>query len=380
MLKIKVFLCLSIVLIILSIPISLASSSINLGVNDSIVTPPKNIPPVFIDNVCYAPADIFSQNFLISTSYDDISKTVTLIRGETSLSFNMRQNIAIDSDKNVYFYTSYFENNTFMVPARLVCDVFGLKYSYLTSINTVRIRLTAANLSDNQFIEQYKNIINPPVTNNSSNQNTNNSSNTTTETPSKETSYKDVYLMFLNQPNQYTSNVLSTLNTAGTKATFFASKESISAYPAVLFDVFVSGHSLGIDMTSINNINSTSAQTLISYADDTNTLFMKVLKTKYTALLFSQEQYSSLTEDQKSTLTSAGYTIWSADIVTQSKTDTPDMSTIVYNTTAQIGRQNYTIKLLIEDTQNSYNAISSITSYCNNNNSKFYTITQTKKP
>jgi hypothetical protein len=372
LLKIKYFIFLCIFSIVLSITISLASSSINLGINDSIVTPPKNIPPVFIDNICYVPVDVFSQNFIISYSYDDISKTITLIRGNSSLSFNMRQNIAIDSDKNVYFYTCYYENNTFMVPARLICDVFGLKYSYLTTINTVRIRMTAANLSDNQFVDQFKNILNPPVIETPDNPDSNNDTENIV--------YKNIYLMLSNQPNSYTLNVLSTLNNTSSKATFFATKDNISTYPAVLFDIFVSGHSLGIDMTGFDNINTESTQTLISYADDTNTLFMKVLKTKFNALLFTQEQASAFTAEQRSAITSAGYKIWTPNIVTQVKSQTPATANIIYNTTNQISRQNYTIKLLTVDTENSYNALSSIINYCNENNTKFYTITPTKKP
>lgn len=370
MLKIKIIIFVCIFLIILSFPISFASSTITLGINDTIVSPPKNIPPVFIDNVCYVPVDVFSQNFIITYSYDDISKTITLIRGNSSLSFNMRQNIAIDSDKNVYFYTCYYENNTFMVPARLVCDVFGLKYSYLTTINTVRIRMTAANLSDNQFVDQYKNILNPPV-NNSDKPSNNDTDNTV---------YKSIYLMLLNQPNAYTPNILSTLNNTATKATFFATKESISTYPAVLFDIYVSGHSLGVDMTNFDNIGSISAQALVSYAEDTNEMFMKVLKTKFNALLFTQQQSTALTVEQRSALTSAGFKIWVPNIVTQSRTQNPATANIVYNTTNLINKQNYTVKLLTIDTENSYNALSSIINYCNENQSQFYIITPTKKP
>lgn len=349
-------------------PFSFASSSVNLGINDSLVTPPKNIPPIFIDNVCYVPVDVFTQNFIITHSYDDVTKTITLIRGDKTLSFNMRQNIAIDYKNDVYFFSSYFENNTFMVPAELVCDVFDLRYKHLPSINTVRIRLTAANLSDNQFIETYKNIINPPAVDNSNNQNNNN------------LNYKNIFFMMQNQPNKDTSNNLSTLNTAGIKSTFFATKENIFTYPAVLFDIFISGHSLGIDMTSFNSINTVSAQTLVSYADDTNILFMKILKTKYNALLFSEEQFSLLTQEQITALKNAGYKIWSPDIISQQKNQTLDTANIIYNSTNQISRQSSDIKILIADDQASYNALSSIINYCNNNNSRFYTISITKKP
>ena len=78
-----------------------AVMDISLGINDSLVDPPRGIRPVFAGNVCYVPIEVFTGNFALSYSYDGVSKTLSVSGGRHSLTFNMIQNIATDENYEV---------------------------------------------------------------------------------------------------------------------------------------------------------------------------------------------------------------------------------------------------------------------------------------
>jgi len=214
--------------VIFTAPPSYAVTDISLGVNDSIVTPPGGVRPVFVDNVCYVPIDVFEDYFSLSYSYDGVSRTLTVFGGSHSLSFDMRQNIATDDEFQVYYVRCYYDNSTFMVPARVMCEVFGLRYSFITSINTVRIRLPAA-MSDEDFTDMHRDslIQKPSVPSN--------------DNDSKE-NVADVYLMFASPDAEKLDEILGTLDDTGAKATFFVCAGTMSAHPSYIAKIAAHGH------------------------------------------------------------------------------------------------------------------------------------------
>ncbi|MBR2742013.1 MAG: polysaccharide deacetylase family protein [Clostridia bacterium] len=299
---------------LLSSGVSLAVMDISLGINDSLADPPRGIRPVFVSNVCYVPIEVFTNYFALSYSYDGVSKTLSVSGGRHSLTFNMIQNIATDENLEVYYVPCYYENSTFMVPARVMCDVFGLRYSFLSSINTVRLSLRAANLSDREFTERYKGELMPKEPESTPVQ-------TQTDTPAQtqqggplpgegepeEEITPDVYLMFVSPPEERLSGILEALRTNGAHATFFVSAGYIKNAPDSAARILAAGHELGIDLSDMPEAD---AEALSALARDTADTLARLYKVGVNAVYISQEQYGALEEGAAEQISAAGFIVW----------------------------------------------------------------------
>ena len=295
---------------------ALAVMDISLGINDSLVEPPRGIRPVFAGNVCYVPIEVFTNNFALSYSYDGVSKTLSVSGGRHSLTFNMIQNIATDESLEVYYVTCYYENSTFMVPARVMCEVFGLRYSFLSSINTVRLSLRAASLTDREFTEKYKAELLPkepepekvtaappaPAVSAPAAAQVEEE-----ETPEDET--PDVYLMYASPQYERLPAVLEALDRSGAKAVFFLSEEYLRDHPESAAEVLASGQEPGIDMSG-----AADAAGIIAGAVRTADIMARVYKTGVNAVYITSEQYDALSAEDMQAINDAGFTVWRARI------------------------------------------------------------------
>jgi len=174
-----------------------------------------------------------------------------------------------------------------MVPASLMCQVFGLRYSFLSSINTVRLSVTAVNLTDAQFAARYS----------------------AQGTPDEDRA-PDVYLMFDGINEDYTPQILETLRELSAHATFFVDMKTITQSPKECMKILAHGHALGISLTGTEGIAPLSAKEIIAEAKTAQELIASLYKTGVNALYFSETQLESLGDLSREAIADAGFSIW----------------------------------------------------------------------
>lgn len=342
---------------------SYAVMDISLGVNDSLVEPPGGIRPVFVDNVCYVPIEVFTNYFSLTYSYDGVSRTLSVFGGAHTLSFNIRQNIATNENLEVYYATCYYDNSTFMVPARVMCEAFGLRYSFISSINTVRIRLSAANLSDKAFADKYINELIPPQPNvpNAGNDGD----------VSEETHTPDVYLMFVSPSGEKLDEILDTLDNLGVSATFFLSGQFLSDNPKDAAKIIAGGHELGMDLSDFDFNSEYTTQSLLGYVNGVSLDIARLYKVNTNAVYITDEQNGKISKNAAAALAEEGYKIWVPKIAEPSN---------VYSVTNRLVGNSRFVSVSLKSNDNVSNMIRGIANYVFEKDASFNTIKLTSKP
>jgi len=144
--------------LVVILPHSSAANEVFVGINN-IMLPLTDAMPVYSDGIWFIDYHDFTRGDLnMHASYNQDMGTAVLYNWDTTLVFNVGKGTAYKTGGSQYNQRSFFKNGTIYVPAAFVCDQFGIAFSYLSDVSTVRLRTTSS-MSDTMFTYIAKNRI-----------------------------------------------------------------------------------------------------------------------------------------------------------------------------------------------------------------------------
>ena len=309
----------------LLLPLHASASTIVLtAVNDEFLPLSTSTMPTKKSGEWYAPYTVFG-SFQITSSVQE-SGDVLVLQGESrTLTFSVSQGYVYDQNMNGYSQPAYSINGTIYVPVKLVCGQFGLSYSLISGENQIlRICDENAMLSDNDFLSQssgqagdivdeYKEESVPkpkPPVEPEEPEEDNRPEPVPPEEPIEPATIRPnlIYLTFYGTPNEYSADLLDTLQQYGRTATFFlpVTEEWDAEF---IRRILAQGHTIGLW------VNAADIGQL-QHANDR--LF--ALTGTVTRLVSVQEGSDQLTEEQRGTLLENGYRLWDATVTADDET------------------------------------------------------------
>lgn len=247
------------------IPVSAADLYFT-SINDNLQPLTADTMPVWSGGTLYVPYSVFDSNSTgvklgLECSYERTSNTVTL--------YNLRKMLVFDLDAGIsrneltgetFSAKAITRNSRPYLPLYLVCDFFGLTYSYNTISQgyLVRIKSSAVVLSDEMFIDaagdfinrrlrEYYQSLNPSTDTGSGS----GSSTVVTPTPVPDDDEDEgsatvrTYLAFRCEDAAGTTAVLDALG-EGTYTLFLLTPQVMEENPDLVRRILGSGHSIGI--------------------------------------------------------------------------------------------------------------------------------------
>ena len=147
-----------------------------LAANDKWCDLPNNALPLSVGGTIYVPYTLFDKdatNVDLGVYYgikQDRGTVLSLYSLNGTLTFSISQGVCTNGDGDIMSFRGIMRNNIPYVPARSVCDFFGLQYSYLTTTDRgilIRICSSSASLSNTVFLnaaassmmDRYNNVL-----------------------------------------------------------------------------------------------------------------------------------------------------------------------------------------------------------------------------
>ena len=238
-----------------------AGSIVLTAVNDEFLTLETNTMPTKKSGEWYIPYNVFNNFGIISYTQDNGDSLVMQNQNQT-ITFSLSQGYTYDKDSNTLSQPAYYINDTIYLPIKLMCAQFGLSFSVITGENLiVRICDQYATLSDSAFVnsnnqnseqivDDYKNENNSSkpeiVTPKPEPEDTNEPEPVPPEQPITPATVRPelVYLAFLGETNEFSDDLLDTLQIYSTNATFFLPLDD-KWNDDFIRKAIVQGHSIG---------------------------------------------------------------------------------------------------------------------------------------
>ncbi|MBR5479563.1 MAG: hypothetical protein IKU84_05245 [Clostridia bacterium] len=135
-----------------------AANEVFVGINN-VMLPLDNAMPFYSNGAWYIDYLDFTRGDLgISASYNKDLGTAVLYNWDVTLVFNVGKGTAYKEGGTQYNQRSFFRNGTVYVPAAFVSEQFGVTFSHISEVNTLRFRTTSS-MSDTMFTYIAKNRI-----------------------------------------------------------------------------------------------------------------------------------------------------------------------------------------------------------------------------
>lgn len=213
-----------------------ASSIVLTAINDSFLPLESNTMPTKKSGEWYVPYNVFNNFGIISYMQDNGDSLVMQTENQT-ITFSLSQGYTYDKNLNTLSQPAYNINDTVYLPVKLMCAQFGLSFSVITGENLiVRICDENAKLSDSNFVanttqnsdeivDDYKNEgkTEVPVVKPEPEPPSNIPEPVPPEQPITPATVRPdfVYLSFMGETNEFSSDLLDTLQLYSANATFF---------------------------------------------------------------------------------------------------------------------------------------------------------------
>ncbi|MFI3116082.1 MAG: hypothetical protein R3Y12_08085 [Clostridia bacterium] len=130
-----------------------ANTSVRLtGINDKVLDYQYGTEPVMFSGRICVPYTIFSRDLGISTIYSADRQILTLYNTNHIITIDITTGTIRDENLNIYTGPVFYRGSEIYIPAQIICGIFGLEYSVITSLTeTIRISSSSANLSNEVF-------------------------------------------------------------------------------------------------------------------------------------------------------------------------------------------------------------------------------------
>ena len=293
-----------------------ASSIVLTAINDSFLPLESNTMPTKKSGEWYVPYNVFNNFGIISYMQDNGDSLVMQTENQT-ITFSLSQGYTYDKNLNTLSQPAYNINDTVYLPVKLMCAQFGLSFSVITGENLiVRICDENAKLSDSNFVanttqnsdeivDDYKNEgkTEVPVVKPEPEPPSNIAEPVPPEQPITPATVRPdfVYLSFMGETNEFSSDLLYTLQLYSANATFFIPVNS------KLDDNFIrKAIVLGNNIGWIVN----DEQDVVNKLDSANQKLFSLTGTMSRIVISENLQNTDV-------LQNAGYTVWKTSLVAQ---------------------------------------------------------------
>lgn len=346
------------------IPVSAADLYFT-SINDNLQPLTADTMPVWSGGSLYVPYSVFDANSTgvklgLECSYERTSNTVTLYNLRKMLVFDLNAGVSRNELTGETFSArAIIRNGRPYLPLYLVCDFFGLTYSYNTISQgyLVRIKSSSVVLSDEMFIDaagdfinrrlrEYYQSLNPSTDSGSGN----NSSITVTPTPTPDDTEEEssasvrTYLAFRCEDEAGTAAVLDALND-GTYALFLLTPQLMEEHTDLVRRILGSGHSIGI-LAQGDSLSKTR-----DLLDRGNAVLEQQLHLRTTI--------ACVPDSQRSALEAEDWVCWN-ETLSLNPSDTVGANTFASSTLRRLKGRSYRTYLTLPANENAARVLSSL--------------------
>lgn len=307
-------------LIVLFISIHANASSIVLtAVNDTFLPLENNTMPTKKSGEWYVPYVVFNNFGIISYMQDNGDSLVMQTENQT-ITFSLSQGYTYDKNLNTLSQPAYNINDTIYLPVKLMCAQFGLSFSVITGESLiVRICDQNAKLTDSDFVantnqnteeivDNYKNegkteipVVKPEPEPEPDNK----PEPVPPEKPITPATIRPefVYLSFMGEINEFSNDLLDTLQLYSTNATFFIPVNS-KLDDDFIRKAIVLGNNIG---WVVND-----EQDIVNKLEAANQQLFSKTGTMSRLVILADEDVKNIDD-----IKNAGYTVWQNSIIAQ---------------------------------------------------------------
>lgn len=389
------------------LPTRAAPSVIFTAINDTFLRnlTPSTMPTI-IGGLPYVPYTTFTAapNPGLMGKYDSVNNQLVLYNINHILTFDMANAITRDEQGNVYPANAVRHNGTYYVPARVVCDAFGFRYSYLSSTllgPVIRINTDDSGISDEDLVSKGFSVMRSIYDQYQATYNQGTDPDPDTPTPptpvdpdtptdpgepeipstsgepdTPETpNAKVVYLAIQGDMNEYTAEILDILDSNNYTAAFFVTPRSQGQNSDYLLRAAASGHVIGNNLYG-DGSTFQSTEELLRQAQDTQDVIQAVTKTHSRALMVPGGS-QNLSQEERDALIQAGYRLWDPSGDTRLW---GSASAIYSSCVSLLENTSGNVVLSLMSNPSSVQALSSLVSYFRQNNCEIRPISETITP
>lgn len=295
-----------------------------LAINENLLQLEDRYIPIIADGLYYVPyhaLDVSSTgvDLGIYPVYNSAIRVLTIYNREKVISFDLTAGTCTDRDGEAYGARAVTRNGQVYVPARFVCDFFGLTYSYFPETQygpMIRICSDSARLNDRHFLaaaqmqmedrlRSWRKNQTPAVTPTPVSP-----SVTVTPTPTPTPSHTEgrsevrVYPAFYAEQTDGLTVLLERLDWYQTKALFFFPANDLARYDEAIRRVLIEGHAVGLALSG-----TTQEELTACAAEGSRLLRQIVCMDARTVLLPEQAK-----EEFAPALRAAGWVVWQTDV------------------------------------------------------------------
>ena len=292
-----------------------ASSIVLTAVNDSFLPLEDNTMPTKKSGEWYVPYNVFN-NFNIISYMQDNGDSLVMQNDNQTITFSLSQGYTYDKNLNTLSQPAYNINDTIYLPVKLMCAQFGLSFSVITAENLiVRICDQNAKLSDSNFVanttqnseeivDDYKNdgkieipVIKPEPDNIPE--------PIPPEQPITPATIRPdyIYLSFMGEINEFSGDLLDTLQLYYANATFFIPVDS-KLDDNFIRKAIVLGNNIGFIVND--------EQDIVNKLNTANQKLFNITGTMSRIVISENQNLQNIDE-----IKNAGYTVWKTSLVAQ---------------------------------------------------------------
>lgn len=312
-------------LLVFSLSAGAANEPRFMAVNDNLLLLEERFIPIAVDGQYYVPytaldSSVTGLELGIYPVYNAARGTLTIYNQTQELVFNLNSGTCTDRSGASRNARAVNRNGRIYVPARFICEYFGLTYSSKSTSYgpLVRIRSASSKLDDSTFIERAKSgmaerlrewrrtqaAADPPV-----------STSTPTPAPSPTPSPPPVepdtdksgvhtYLAFRADQTDGLDKVLTALEQAQISALFFFPAAELADYDGAVRSVLCGGHAVGL------LISGATAEEAAAQAAEGNRLLAGIAHLQTNTVLTSDVEDDAVLEE----IEAAGFLCWRTDV------------------------------------------------------------------
>ena len=292
-----------------------ASSIVLTAINDSFLPLESNTMPTKKSGEWYVPYNVFN-NFNIISYMQDNGDSLVMQNDNQTITFSLSQGYTYDKNLNTLSQPAYNINDTIYLPVKLMCAQFGLSFSVITAENLiVRICDQNAKLSDSNFVanttqnseeivDDYKNdgkieipVIKPEPDNIPE--------PIPPEQPITPATIRPdyIYLSFMGEINEFSGDLLDTLQLYYANATFFIPVDS-KLDDNFIRKAIVLGNNIGFIVND--------EQDIVNKLNTANQKLFNITGTMSRIVISENQNLQNIDE-----IKNAGYTVWKTSLVAQ---------------------------------------------------------------